>query len=322
MVAAAGDRRLEPVEPFELQVRDDEAGERLDRMLSARDLGVSRATLQRWIDEGRVLINGQAAKRAQKVVAAASIRVEPGPPPTSDAIAQDIPLSVLFEDAHLLVVNKPAGLVVHPGAGHRDGTLVNALLFRGGVEVGAHGDRPGIVHRLDRDTSGVMVVAKTAAARDGLVALFSAHDIDREYQALVLGHVPETLHFDTWHGRHPVDRKRFTGKVSQGKRAVTDVARIELLQGASLVRCRLSTGRTHQIRVHLSEHGYPILADATYGNPPKDPFLRHVADMLGRQALHAGVLGFVHPITQQRLRFEAPLPDDMQRALLALRVPS
>ncbi len=305
--------------PIELQVRSDEAGERLDRVLSARELGVSRATLQRWIDEERVRVDGRTAKRAQKLIAGARVSIEPGPPPISDALAQDIPLSVLFEDEHLLVIDKPAGLVVHPAPGHRDGTLVNALLFHGGIDVGEQGERPGIVHRLDRDTSGVMVVAKTVPAREGLVALFKAHDIERAYQAIVLGHTPQALHFDTLHGRHPVDRKRFTSRVIRGKRAITDVTLIERLHATSLVRCVLKTGRTHQIRVHLSEHNHPLLADATYSNPPKDAKLRAVAEGLGRQALHAAVLGFAHPVTKQALRFESPLPPDMQAALIALR---
>lgn len=305
--------------PIELRVRAEEAGERLDRVLAARDLGVSRATLQRWIDEARVMVDGRAAKRAQKLAAGAHVVVAPGPPPISDALAQDIPLSVMFEDEHLLVVDKPAGLVVHPAPGHRDGTLVNALLFHGGIDAGEQGERPGIVHRLDRDTSGVMVVAKSVVARDGLVALFKAHDIDREYQAIVIGHAPQSQHFDTLHGRHPVDRKRFTSRVARGKRAITDVELIETLQGTSLVRCRLSTGRTHQIRVHLSEHKHPILADPLYSKPPRDPRVRDVAETLGRHALHAGVLGFVHPVTSERLCFEAKLPEDMRTAVQSLR---
>jgi len=309
------------VPPIELRVREDEAGERLDRVLAARDLGVSRATLQRWIDEARVTVDGRAAKRAQKLTVGAHVVVEPGPPPVSDALAQDIPLAVMFEDEHLLVVNKPAGLVVHPAPGHRDGTLVNALLFHGGIDAGEQGERPGIVHRLDRDTSGVMVVAKSVVARDGLVALFKAHDIDREYQAIVIGHAPQSQHFDTLHGRHPVDRKRFTTKVARGKRAVTDVELIEHLHGTSLVRCRLSTGRTHQIRVHLAEHKHPVLADPLYSKPPRDPRVRAVAETLGRHALHAGLLGFVHPVTQKPMRFEAKLPDDMQTAINVLRAP-
>ena len=310
-----------PVAAIELRVRDDEAGERLDRVLAARDLGVSRATLQRWIDEARVMVDGRAAKRAQKLTVGAHVVVEPGPPPVSDSLAQNIPIEVVFEDEHLLVVDKPSGLVVHPAPGHRDGTLVNALLFHGGIDAGEQGERPGIVHRLDRDTSGLMVVAKTVTARDGLVALFKEHDIDREYQAIVIGHAPQSQHFDTLHGRHPVDRKRFTSRVARGKRAVTDVELIEHLHGTSLVRCRLSTGRTHQIRVHLSEHKHPVVADKLYAKLPRDARVREVAEQLGRQALHAAVLGFVHPVTQERLRFEAKLPDDMQTALAVLRKP-
>ena len=325
--------RAEP--PFEIEIPETHAGERLDRVLAALRPDVSRSTFQRWIEEGRVTIEGAPVAAKTRAKAGVRLRVEPAPPPPSTAIPQDIPLVVLHEDAHLAVVVKPAGLVVHPAPGHADGTLVNALLHRFGLELDAEDalsgededappagpPRPGIVHRLDRDTSGVMVVARTPAAREGLTAQFAAHTIERAYLAICEGEHPPRATYDTLHGRHPRDRKRFSSKVVRGKRAVTHVERVERLHAASLVRCRLETGRTHQIRVHLAEHGHPLLGDPLYGRPPRDPRAREIAEQLGRQALHAAVLGFVHPITREPLRFETPLPEDMQRALDALRAP-
>lgn len=302
-------------EPFEVTIEEREAGDRLDKVLAARDLGLSRATLQRWIDEGRVTHDGRPISAKEKARAGLTLRIEPAPPPPSDALPEDIPLTILFEDDFLIVLHKPAGLVVHPAAGHASGTLVNAILHHTEVELGADPRRPGVVHRLDKDTSGVMVVARTDAAREGLSALFAAHDIERVYEAICLGKTPAQVSFDTWFGRHPVDRKRFSSKLSRGKRAVTHVHTLRHLKGASLVRCQLETGRTHQIRVHLSDHGFPLLGDATYGRVPKETALREASELLGRQALHARVLGFVHPITKQTMRFEVEPPEDFQRAL-------
>ncbi|MGH7330868.1 MAG: RluA family pseudouridine synthase, partial [Polyangiaceae bacterium] len=206
--------------------------------------------------------------------------------------------------------------------GHETGTLVNGLLARGLFrDEMIEGDaRPGIVHRLDKGTSGVMVVARTPQAREALKAQFSAHSIERAYTAICAGDV-KTRTYATLHGRHPHDRVKFTARVSTGKRAVTHVDALESLAGgkATLVRCRLETGRTHQIRVHLSEDGHAILGDALYGKPPRDPLLREVAIALGHQALHATVLGFEHPITRKNMRFERPPPDDFERALDSLR---
>ena len=321
------------LEPIEITITKQEDGERLDRALSARTLGHSRSTLARWIDEGRVSVDGAVvAARSAKVRSGQRVVVRPAPPPPSDAEPQDIPLTVLFEDEHLLVIDKPAGLVVHPAPGHADGTLVNALLFHARVPTAARGEgagivtnedgdprRPGIVHRLDKDTSGVMVVAKTAATRDGLVALFQKHDIERRYVAIVAGEPPARATYDTLIGRHPSDRKRFTTKVARGKRAVTHMEVRERLEGAARVECRLETGRTHQIRVHLSEHGHPILGDPLYGRPPKGSVAREAAAQLGRQALHAAVLGFRHPATGEDLRFETEPPEDFRSALTRLR---
>jgi len=305
-------------EPIELLISDEEAGERLDRVLAARDLGLSRAALQRLIACGRVQVDGRTPSRREPAQAGAIVSIRPEPPAPMDAEPEDLPLEVVYEDEHLVVVNKAAGMVVHPAPGHPRGTLVNAVLYHFGVE-GASGDRPGIVHRLDKDTSGVMVVARSALAHEGLSRAFAQHDIDRRYQALVTGLFPKERTFDTLHGRHPGDRKRFSSHVSRGRRAVTLVRPLETLHGTTRVECALSTGRTHQIRVHLTDANHPILGDRLYGRTPRDPRLAAAAQILGRQALHAAVLGFTHPITQEKLHFETPLPEDFQRALEWLR---
>ncbi|MDB4973676.1 MAG: Pseudouridine synthase [Myxococcaceae bacterium] len=307
-----------PLPHIEVIIEAAEAGERLDRVLSSRPLGVSRAVLQRWMDEGRVTVGDKRVAAKDKARHGAVVRIEPGPPPVSDALPEAIPLDVLHEDAALIVLHKPAGLVVHPAAGHPTGTLVNALLHHTEVERGDDPRRPGVVHRLDKDTSGVMVVARTDAAREGLTAQFSAHTIEREYQAICLGAPPAALVFETLIGRHPTDRKKFSSRVKIGKRAVTHMARERELRGAALVRCRLETGRTHQIRVHMADAGYPLLGDPLYGKTPKDALLKAASEQLARQALHARVLGFVHPITGQKLRFEVEPPQDFARALALL----
>ena len=302
-------------------VSPEEAGERLDRILAAQHPDRSRATYQRWIAEGRVEIDGVIASASARPKAGQRVAVRPAPPPPSDAEPEAIPLTVLYEDDDLVVIDKPAGMVVHPARGHSGGTLVNALLHHFGALPGEDAARPGIVHRLDAHTSGVMVVARTAAAREALMAAFATHAIERSYLAIAVGHPPDAITYETLHGRHPRDRKRFTTKVTRGKRALTRVEVLERLHGAALVRCTLETGRTHQIRVHLAEHGAPLLGDPVYGKRSKDPRVRAAADALGRQALHAAVLGFTHPITSAPLRFETPPPDDFRRALEALRMP-
>jgi len=300
-------------------VSPEEAGERLDRILAAQHPERSRATYQRWIAEGRVEIDGVIASASARPKAGQRVAVRPAPPPPSDAEPEAIPLTVLYEDDDLVVIDKPAGMVVHPAPGHSGGTLVNALLHHFGALPGEDAARPGIVHRIDAHTSGVMVVARTAAAREGLMAAFATHTIERSYLAIAVGHPPDAITYETLHGRHPRDRKRFTTKVTRGKRALTRVEVLERLHGAALVRCTLETGRTHQIRVHLAEHGAPLLGDPVYGKRSKDPRVRAAADALGRQALHAAVLGFTHPVTSVPMRFETPPPDDFRRALEALR---
>ena len=304
---------------------------RLDAFVSRALRGedaASRSVVQRWIAAGHVTTEGRARRAADKVRAGERLLVEPLEPLRTDARPEEgIVFEVLHVDEAVVVVNKPAGLVVHPARGHATGTLVHGLLARGLFVAGQGVDprdpegnlRPGIVHRLDRGTSGVLVVARTDPAREGLKDQFSLHTIERVYDALALGRVTKT-HHETLHGRHPRDRLRFTTRVREGKRASTHVEVVERFGDlATRVRCRLETGRTHQIRVHLAESGTPIVGDPLYGRAPRDEGLRAVATSLGHQALHARVLGFVHPVSGKRLRFEVEVPLDFLEARDALR---
>jgi 23S rRNA pseudouridine1911/1915/1917 synthase len=300
----------------------EDAGGRLDKALAAQLADVSRARLQ-------ALIAGGALSLGESVLRDASAKAQPGeyrlvipPPAPAEPLAEAIPLEVLFEDQHLIVVVKPAGMAAHPAPGSETGTLVNALLAHCGDSLAGVGGvaRPGIVHRLDKDTSGVMVAAKTDAAHAGLSALFAAHDIDRLYIALTRG-APEPRRgtIETRIGRSAHDRKKMAVLRSGGREAVTHYA-VETLFGpqpkplAARVSCTLETGRTHQIRVHLASKGAPVLGDPLYGSgPPSTPVRAAMAEAgLVRQALHAAVLGFRHPVTGEALRFESPLPADLQ----------
>lgn len=312
------DERSHQLEPIELVLASDCGVERLDRALSTLPLGFSRTTLQRWIDEGRIWLDGERATRKSKAYPKANVRIEPAPPPPSDAIPEALPLVILHEDDDLIVVDKAAGMVVHPAPGHPGGTLVNAILYHCGLSGRGEGSRPGIVHRLDRDTSGVMVIAKTPTAKEGLMDLFATRTLERRYLAIALGAVATSATYDTLYGRHPSDRKRFSSRVGRGKRALTHVRRLRPLHGASLVECKLETGRTHQIRVHLADNGHPLLGDPVYGRPPRDPLLRKASAELGRQALHAALLAFRHPVTGEALRFQTDPPEDFRRALECL----
>jgi len=297
------------------------AGARLDQFLAAQGLPHTRSQIKRRIDEGEVRVNGEVAKPAHKLRAGDRIEFTPPPPAAAAAVGEDIPLRILYEDAHLIVVDKPAGLVVHPAAGHPAGTLVNALLGHCHDLAGiGHELRPGIVHRLDKNTTGVLVAAKDEPTLVGLQAQFKGHTTRRAYVALVDGALPaDAGRFVTRYGRDARHRQRFTTRLAGGKPAVTNWRVLERLRGATLVEARLETGRTHQIRVHFREHGHPVVGDPVYGRPARDPCVREVARVLGRPALHARLLGFVHPVTQAALEFETPIPADMQAAIDALR---
>jgi len=315
-----------PATLHQFVVEPAHTGERIDALVAAVVPALSRAAVQRLIEDGHVRINDTVvAKPGQRVRAGDAIWVAVPAPEPIEVIAEDLPLVVLYEDADLIVIDKAAGMVVHPAAGHPRGTLVNALLFHCKDLSGIGGAlRPGIVHRLDKDTSGVMVATKHDRAHAALGAAFAAKSrgepggIVREYLGITAPAPPDlagTLR--TWHGRHPTDRKRFSSKVASGKPAVTHWTVVEPLPGAAVVRFRLETGRTHQIRVHAADHGWPLLGDPLYGRTPRQ--LAAIAAQLGRQALHAALLELDHPETGTRLRFEAPLPDDLARALSALR---
>ena len=293
-----------------------EAGGRLDAVITARVATLSRAAVQRLIEDGQVRVGAVVATKAGQRMKYGDTVVVHVPPPVA-----------LFEDADLVVVDKPAGMVVHPAPGHTRGTLVNALLHHCQDLSGIGGVlRPGIVHRLDKDTSGVMVVAKSDRAHAALTAAFAAKSrgetggIERSYTAIAAPPpVGEGGTLRTWYGRHPTDRKRFSSKVHGGKLAVTHWTLVERLHGAALLRFVLETGRTHQIRVHASDHGWPLLGDPVYGHRQRDERLAAAATALDRQALHAAVLAFAHPVTGARLSFASPLPPDLVATLAALR---
>ena len=307
---------------YRFVVDDGAAGERLDQFLSGRELPFSRSQLKRRIDDGEVLVNGAPAKPARKLRSGDEVAFAPPPPARVELLAETLPLSVLYEDRYLIAVDKPAGLVVHPAAGNPSGTLVNALLGHCTDLAGIGGElRPGIVHRLDKDTTGVLVATKDDETHTAMGALFKKKDLLRLYEAVVAplpGKDSGTIR--TLYGRHPIERKRFTGKVKEGKPAVTHWRVIERFgDRAALVECRLETGRTHQIRVHMAEAGQAVVGDQTYGRPPRDPWLRGLASALGRQALHAKVLRFVHPRTGAVVDLAAPRPADLETLIAALR---
>jgi len=309
-------------------VPDSLAGQRLDRVLAPLFPDLSRARLQALIGEGRLSLAGQPILDAARKAKAGTYVLAVPPPAPADPEPQALPLAILYEDEHLIVVDKAAGMAVHPAAGTPDGTLVNALLHHCGASLSGIGGvaRPGIVHRLDKDTSGVMVAAKSDFAHQGLSKLFATHDIDRLYVALTRGAPsPSRGTIDTLLGRSPGDRKKMAVLKSGGRRAITHY-QVETAFGpperplAARVACRLETGRTHQIRVHLASKGAPCLGDPVYGaSQPAGPVRERIAAAgLRRQALHAAVLGFVHPATGETLRFETPLPADMAGLQTAL----
>jgi 23S rRNA pseudouridine1911/1915/1917 synthase len=301
------------------------AGWRLDRALAAAVPTLSRERLKALIRSGAVDAGGKPVRDpSAKVRGEEALRVAVPEPAPAHNEAQAIPLNIVFEDEHLLVVDKPAGLVVHPAAGNFDGTLVNALLHHCAGKLSGIGGvaRPGIVHRIDKDTSGLLVVAKTDVAHEGLAKQFAAHSIDRRYLAIVSG-VPKAAEgiVDAPLARSATNRKKIAiVEGDRGKRAVTHWERLQVLKGAALVECRLETGRTHQVRVHMASISHPLLGDPVYGRSGKTHGKLLNELQFQRQALHAAELGFTHPVTKHRLSFTSPMPPDMQELLTELGV--
>jgi 23S rRNA pseudouridine1911/1915/1917 synthase len=292
-----------------------EPGMRADKAISAALPALSRSAVQALIQDGRVLCNGAPVQKSTKLPVQSVLTVEIPPARPLEVVAQNIPLDIVYEDGDLLVVNKPKGMVVHPAAGNEDGTLVNALLYHCGDSLsGINGViRPGIVHRIDKDTSGLLIVAKNDAAHRSLAEQIKAHSFTREYRAVVYGRIKADGIVDAPIARHPQERKRMAVVRSPAAReAVTHYFVVRHFTGFTQLRLRLETGRTHQIRVHMAYIGHPVAGDPVYG--PKK-----VITSLGGQCLHAGLIGFVHPRTGQYMEFEAPLPPYFTDFLKTLR---
>lgn len=299
-----------------LTVQPEYESVRIDKYLSAQMETLSRSYLQKLLKEGQVFVNGAAVKPNYKVAREDEIRVSLPKEQEPEIEAEDIPLDILYEDTDLLVVNKPKNMVVHPAAGHYEHTLVNALMYHCKEQLsGINGVlRPGIVHRIDKDTTGALVVCKNDMAHQGLAEQLAIHSITRRYHAVVHGILKEeTGTIEGTIGRHPTDRKKMAMNVKNGKPAVTHYQVLERLNGYTYVECRLETGRTHQIRVHMAAIGHPLLGDELYG-PKKCPFKN-----LQGQTLHAMVLGFQHPGTKAYMEFTAPLPEYFQNLLEKLK---
>jgi len=298
-------------------------GQRLDKALSEAS-GLSRERVKALLAQGRISLDGRPVGQASlKPAAGTAFAIAVPAAVPLEAAAQDIALNVVYEDTDLIVVDKPAGLVVHPAAGNHDGTLVNALLHHCKGRLSGIGGvaRPGIVHRIDKDTSGLLVVAKTDAAHDGLARQFADHSITRAYLAIVAGQpMPPAGTIRGNIARSAVNRKKMAPVAAgRGKHAVTHYRTVERLDGAALIECRLETGRTHQVRVHLSSIGHALLGDPVYGRTPARlrPILAE--QDFARQALHAALLGFIHPVSGKELEFASPMPADMARLFGKLR---
>ena len=299
------------------EVGDEQAGMRLDQAVAQLFSDYSRSRLTAWIKDGRVSVEGQQRRPRDKVWAGERLILRAEPEPQVACVPQDIPLDIRYEDDYVLVINKPAGLVVHPAAGNPDGTLQNALLHHEPGLINL--PRAGIVHRLDKDTTGLMVVAKSELAHKNLVAALQARDVHREYRALVVGELVAGGTVDEAIGRHPTVRTRMAVHPT-GKPAVTHYRVEERYRGHTLLAVRLETGRTHQIRVHMAYIRHPVFGDPVYGNRLRLPggAAQELIDVMRgfkRQALHAFRLGFVHPVTEEDMLFEAEIPDDMTELL-------
>lgn len=316
-----------------LEVLPEDGGTRLDTFLASKIEGFSRARATDHITAGRVRLTGRDGEIAPGRVKPSyllnktlSVAIDVEPRPQMSAEPEAIDLKIVYEDEDLLVVDKAAGMVVHPALGHESGTLVNALLHHAPEMAGVGEEyRPGLVHRIDKDTSGLLVVSKTEQAMKRLAITFANHSLERRYAAIALGNLPENaLTVRTLHGRHPTDRKRFSGRVAVGKEAVTHLHVLARSPLTTLLVCTLETGRSHQIRMHLAESGHPIAGDALYGglrsHAKTERTLRDSLLLRGihRQALHAYALGFAHPRTGQQMRFESTWPGDLLPVVQAL----
>lgn len=293
-------------EQYEWAILAEQAGCRLDSVLAA-EMDISRSSAQQWLEQGLVTAGGKVLTKKDKLKEGATVLVAVPDPVAYDVVAEDIPLDIVYEDEHLLVVNKPKGMVVHPAAGHYSGTLVNALMHHCGDSLsGINGVlRPGIVHRIDMDTSGLLMVAKSDAAHQGLAEQIKEHSFTRIYEAMVVGHPREdsgTIHAPI--GRHPHNRKKMAVIATNSKEATTHYEVLTRYDGYSHLRLKLETGRTHQIRVHMAYIGHPVAGDTVYG-AEKQP---KICQNLGGQCLHAKCVGFIHPITGEALYFESGLP--------------
>lgn len=304
-----------------------EAGERLDIFLSHNENTFSRSQIKRVVTEGNVRVNNRTVKSGYRLKEGDFVILTKEEPKGYDVTPENIPLTIIYEDASIIVLDKPSGIVVHPAAGNYCGTIVNALLFHCKDLSGVGGVlRPGIVHRLDKQTSGLLVVAKSDSAHRVLSKQFKKHIVKKVYKALVHGHVKdESGLIELPVGRHPTDRKKMSTKSKRGKMAITRWKVIERYDVATLLDVEIETGRTHQIRVHLNTLGFPVIGDAVYGNSKKrtgeikNDILRNILKRIKRQALHASRLEFYHPLDDRYLEFSSPLPDDMAYACEALR---
>ena len=302
------------MEPILLRASEESKNQRLDAFLASSLDGLTRSQATRLIESGEVAVNGRAVSKSYKLAGGEDVAVTLPEPEPVEAVPQDIPLDVVYEDADVIVVNKPSGMVVHPAPGHPDGTLVNALLYHcAGTLSGIGGAlRPGIVHRIDRDTSGLIIAAKNDAAHQYLSAQLADHTLARTYECIVVGALREDRGtVDAPIARHPTDRKRMA-VVADGREAVTHWEVIARYPGYTHVRCRLETGRTHQIRVHMAYIGHPILGDTVYGAKKEVPGLTG-------QCLHAVGLRFLHPRTHEVVELSCPLPDEFTRMLQKIR---
>lgn len=303
------------MDQIDITVDASESGIRIDRFLASRCGDLSRSYLQKLLKDRQVLVNNRECKANYKVQSDDRICLFLPQLTEPDILPEDIPLDILYEDEYVLVVNKPKGMVVHPSAGHYSGTLVNAVMAHcHGNLSGINGImRPGIVHRIDKDTTGALLVCKNDASHRDLAEQLKEHSIKRRYRAVVSGNLKEDQGvINAPIGRHPVDRKKMAVNYKNGKEAVTHYQVLERFGNATYVECRLETGRTHQIRVHMTSIGHPLLGDEVYGSG-KNPY------HLQGQALHAMILGFVHPATGEYMEFTAPLPEYFVKLLLTLR---